>query len=63
LLAWFSGGVLLYLCMVATASALPTRALPLRLWALGGFLFVGLELVVHAILVIRGLPSFYNGRR
>jgi hypothetical protein len=62
LLVWFVGGVLLYLCMCATSRVLPIRALPLRLWWFGGFLFIGLELAVHAYLALRRLPNFYNGR-
>src|SRR5689334_8233730 len=50
LLVWFAGGVLLYLCMCATSRLLPIRPLPLRLWWCGGFLFIGLELAVHAIM-------------
>ena len=62
LLVWFAGGILLYACMAATSRALPIKALPLRLWWCGGFLFVGVELAVHAILAIRSQPNFYNGR-
>ena len=62
LLAWLIGGVLLYVAMAATARALPIEPPPLRLWWCGGFLLIGVELVVHALLVIRGLPNFYNGR-
>lgn len=61
LLVWSSGGVLLYVCMAAMARALPIKAPPLRLWWYGGFLFIGVELAVHAVLAIRGLPNFYNG--
>ncbi len=62
LLVWLSGGVLLYGSMAATARALPIQAPPLGLWWYGGFLLIGVELAVHAILAIRGLPNFYNGR-
>ena len=62
LLVWFGGGVLLYVSMAATARALPIEAPPLRLWWYGGFLLIGVELAVHAVLAIRGLPNFYNGR-
>ena len=62
LLVWFSGGVLLYVGMAATARALPIEAPPLRLWWYGGFLLIAVELVVHAVLAIRGLSNFYNGR-
>ncbi len=62
LLVWSSGGVLLYVSMAATARALPIEAPPLRLWWYGGFLLIGVELAVHAVLAIRGRPNFYNGR-
>src|SRR5262245_58939558 len=62
LLVWFVGGVLLYMCMVVTSRFLPIRALPPGLWWCGGFVFVGIELVVHTILAMRGRPNFYNGR-
>src|SRR5437016_13834304 len=48
--------------MAATARALPIQAPPLGLWWYGGFLLIGVELAVYAILAIRGLPNFYNGR-
>jgi len=31
-------------------------------WWIGGLGFIGLELVVHLVLQLRGRPSFYNGR-
>jgi hypothetical protein len=58
---WFAGGVLLYLCMVVTAYIFPIKPLPLRLWWCGGFLFIGVELVVHAFLTFRGEASVYDG--
>ncbi|SRR6266498_2199826 len=61
-LVWLSGGVVLYVGMAATARALPIEAPPLRLWWFGGFLLVGVELVVHALLAVRRRPNFYNGR-
>ena len=62
MLIWFAGGVLLYLCMSANSRVLPIKVLPLNLWWFGGLLFIGIELVVHAIMAIRGVPSFYNRR-
>lgn len=62
LIVWFAGGVLLYMCMAATAGVLAFKPLPLRLWWCGGLLFIGIELAVHAFLAVRGLPSFYSGR-
>jgi hypothetical protein len=31
-------------------------------WWVGGVAFIGIELVVHLALQVRGRPSFYNGR-
>jgi multisubunit Na+/H+ antiporter MnhG subunit len=62
LVVWFSGGVLLYAFMATTARALSIHAPPLRLSLYGGFLLIGVELAVHAILAFRRLPNFYNGR-
>ena len=62
MLVWAGGGVLLYLCVVATARVLPVTAPPLRLCWYGGVLFIGLELTVHAVMAMRRLPNFYNGR-
>jgi len=62
LLVWYVGGILLYVCMAATSRALPIRPLPTGLWYYGGLLFVGLQLIVHVILAIRGLRSSHNGR-
>ena len=63
---WFVGGVGLALGMGLTAMALGFR--PGRwsawgpAWWLGGLAFIGIELVVHLMLLLRGRPSFYNGR-
>jgi len=62
LLFWYGGGLLLYLCMVASARVLSVKAPPLRLWWCGGFLFIAVELVAHAVLALRAQPNFYNGR-
>ncbi|HEX9393733.1 MAG TPA: hypothetical protein VF923_03720 [Gemmatimonadales bacterium] len=62
LLVWSSGGVLLYVGMAATARALSIAHPPLGLWWHGGLLLIGIELAVHAVMAIRGLPNFYNGR-
>src|SRR5438128_11340676 len=57
LLVWLSGGVLLYVSMATTARVLPIAAPPLGLWWYGGFLLIGVELTVHALLAIRGRRS------
>jgi hypothetical protein len=62
LLVWSGGGAVLYACMAGTARALPMETPPLRPWWFGGVLFIGVELTVHAVLAIRGLPNFYDGR-
>jgi hypothetical protein len=60
---WFAAGVLLILGMQATAvlvaDATPRRPPP---WWIGGLAFIGVELIAHLVLQLRGLPSFYNGR-
>jgi hypothetical protein len=61
-LVWACGGALLYACMAATARALAIAPPPLSPWWLGSVLFIGVELAVHAVLAIRGLPNFYDGR-
>src|SRR5258705_12182969 len=60
-LGWFAGGLW---CYVLARWALvlygrDTRELPSLLW--GGVFFVGLELVVHALLQASGKPNFYSG--
>ena len=60
---WFVGGIVLAIGMSLTARALGGFR-PVRwpvLW-LGGLAFIGIELVVHLVLQLRGRSSFYNGR-
>jgi len=61
--AWFVGGVAIAFGMAMTARLLtgapPTRQLA---WWVGGLAFIGLELVVHFLMLLRGLPSIYDGR-
>ena len=60
---WFAGGVVLAFGVGLTAMELvafrPARWPP---WWVGGLGFIGIELVVHLALELRGRPSFYNGR-
>jgi hypothetical protein len=60
---WFIGGCGLAVGMDLTARAL-TGSWPARwpAWWVGGLVFIGVELVVHLVLQLRGKPSFYNGR-
>lgn len=59
---WFVGGTVLALGMALTARALGLGPARWPAWWLGGIAFIGLELVVHLALQLRGRPSFYNGR-
>ncbi len=61
--AWFVGGIGLAICMRWTAIALTGfRKAHWPAWWLGGLAFIGIELVAHLVLQLRGRPSFYNGR-
>ncbi len=63
ILVWFIGGALLARAMAWTATLLAgPRPAPWLVWWLGGLGFIGIELVVHLFLQIRGRASFYNGR-
>ncbi len=59
---WFVGGVGLTLGMVLTAMAMGLPGVRLSFWWTGGIAFIGIELVVHLALRLRGQPSFYDGR-
>ena len=63
LIVWFIGGTFLVSGLLLTAMSLigfgPSIA-PVY-WA-RGFIFIGIELLVHLIAQLRGLPSFFNGR-
>ena len=60
---WFIGGIGLALGMRLTAMALAGfRPAHWPAWWIGGLVFIGIELVVHLLLQLRGRPSFFNGR-
>jgi len=60
---WFVGGAGLAVGMGLTAMALAGfRPAHWPAWWLGGLAFIGIELVTHLLLQLRGRPSFYNGR-
>ena len=60
---WFVGGICLATGMGLTAKALGgARPVHWPAWWVGGLAFIGVELVTHLILQVRGRPSFYNGR-
>jgi hypothetical protein len=62
LAVWFAGGIVLALGMSLTAMVLvkfrPAHWLD---WWLAGVAFIGVELVAHLILHLRGRPSFFSG--
>lgn len=67
LTVWLIGGTILALAAITThslvATAHPPRP-PQLITALkfGGPLFVGVELIVHTLLALKGRPSFWNRR-
>ena len=66
-LVWFVGGVGLMICRGLTATALDSSGRmrwPARwpAWWLGGLTFIGVELLAHLVLKLRGRPNFYDGR-
>jgi hypothetical protein len=58
---WFLGGIALSVLMAATLQALTGSARWIPWWA-AGLGFVAIELLVHAVMQLRRLPNFYNGR-
>jgi hypothetical protein len=58
---WLIGGTLLLVGARTTVVFLSWQAMRLPPWWLGGLGFLGLELLVHALLSLRGHPNFYNG--
>lgn len=59
---WFVGGSFLALGMALTAITLGIRPMQWPAWWIGGIAFIGVELVAHLGLQLRGQPSVYNGR-
>jgi hypothetical protein len=60
---WFLGGTGLAIGMGLTAMTLAGfRPRHWPAWWLGGLAFIGIEVVAHLVLQLRGHPSFYNGR-
>jgi len=59
---WFAAGVGFAVAMRATALVLVSLPMATRLpWWVGGLGFVGIELIVHLVLMARARPSFFNG--
>lgn len=63
---WFAGGAVLAAGMWLTAKALPGLRLPsANAWwlaGIAGLAFIGVELVAHMAIQLRGRPSFFNGQ-
>jgi hypothetical protein len=60
---WFGGGVVFGVGMWLTAMTLTSvQRPPWATWWAAGFAFIGVELVAHVALQLRGRPSFLNGR-
>lgn len=59
---WFAGGIVLAMGMGLTAMALTGfRPAHWPAWWIWGFGFIGIELVAHLALRLRGLSNFYTG--
>lgn len=60
---WFVGGVVLFAGMMLTAKLLDsTRSVHWPAWWIGGIAFIGIELVVHFILLLTRRPNSFVGR-
>ena len=59
---WFAGGALLGIGAGLTTSPPRLRRAQWPGWAFAGVALIGIELVAHLALQLRGRPSFYNGR-
>jgi len=63
ILVWFAGGCALAAGVYLTAMALHGSHAPrMPAWWIGGLAFIGIELIVHLVLQLRGVNNFYNGR-
>lgn len=62
MLVWFVGGMLLALAMSLTARAIGAGAAVRGAWWVWGLAFIGIEVLVHLVLLLWGRPSFFNGR-
>ena len=61
-LAWFVGGAVLAMGMKLTAMLVGHRRADWVAWWMGGLAFIGIEMVVHLALWMRGRANFYDGR-
>lgn len=58
---WIAGGTVLMVGARTTVASLGPYALHVPPWWLGGPVLLGIELLVHALMQLRGQPNFYNG--
>jgi hypothetical protein len=61
LLVWHAGGLLLFFAMSVTQRAFQVPPIP-PFTFYDGFIFIGIELIAHLALLLRGKDSFWNGR-
>ena len=62
LFVWFIAGAAFIVAMRLSLLALSRVRFPhWHIWWLGGFAFIGIELIAHLVLQLRGRPNFYNG--
>lgn len=60
---WFVGGVVLFAGMMLTARLLDSMGrVHWPAWWVGGVAFIGIELIVHLILLMSGKPNAFNAR-
>ena len=62
IIVWFIGGILLATGMQLTAQAIGRGGMMRWPWWVGGLGFIGIELVAHLFLFLRGCPNVYDGR-
>jgi len=63
LTVWFAGGVVLLAGMMLSAKLLDSSGQAhWPGWWVGGVAFIGIELIVHFVLLMRGKPNAYGGR-
>jgi len=61
-LVWFTAGAVFVVVMRVTANMLAALpGAPRLTWWAGGLGFIGIELIAHLVLMVRGRPSFYDG--
>ncbi len=59
---WYVGGTALGAGMWLTSRVVGLSSERWPAWWLGGLAFIGIELVAHLVLRLRGRPSFYDGQ-